>query len=162
MNSENCLRDAASGPLEEEVWQRVRNKLLRERSHKPSLKTMTRRFTVRKALELVVPTNSEHPGNCETEELTSEDEVESDPSDSSCSSDDSTERKSPRSPAEVNQGKGVVLEMTEGLQGNTVTFGNFFHLLWTGGGASKEKDGPSRYNSQEQTRASPTAAADKT
>uniref|UniRef100_A0A8C1PJ70 PiggyBac transposable element-derived protein domain-containing protein n=1 Tax=Cyprinus carpio TaxID=7962 RepID=A0A8C1PJ70_CYPCA len=34
--------------------------------------------------------------------------------------------KSPGSPAEVNQGKRVILEMTEGLQGNTVTCDNFF------------------------------------
>lgn len=34
--------------------------------------------------------------------------------------------KSPGSPAEVNQGKRVILEMTEGLQGNTVTCDDFF------------------------------------
>lgn len=50
--------------------------------------------------------------------------------------------------------------MTEGLQGNTVTCDNFFTSYALAEELLKE-DSVSRYNSHEQARASPTAAADK-
>lgn len=77
---------------------------------------MKRRFTAREALDLVVATNSEHPGTCESEdeELTSEDEVEfalESDSDSSCSSDDSTESEDTEETADLqwNSKNGQIL-----------------------------------------------------
>lgn len=61
------------------------------------------------------------------------------------------------SPVEVNQGQRVILEMTEGLQWNTVTCNNFF----TSYALAEELFRQKVACSEEQTRASSATAPDE-